>query len=94
MHKLFVASFVLLSLAACSNGGHKFEGKWTCQSALGQINAIISNNDGDNYIFRSNMVTYNLTYKDGKLIGPTTFMIDKKTDKLVGLNICEMSRVK
>jgi len=87
-----------LALTACSDGGSKFEGKWSCDWDLGELAVTIRNNGGSDYIIDDFPMIgkVNVTYKDGKLIGPegVTFSIDKQSDKLIGMNVCEMSRVK
>lgn len=86
----------ILSLTACSNAGSKFEGKWECDSVIGKLEISIRNNGGNDYIVDDFPMIgkLSLTYSDGKLIGPNNavFSIDKKTDKLLGMNVCEMSR--
>lgn len=96
MSAILVVSSIL-TLSACSNGGAKFEGKWQCDTPLGKLAISIRNNGGNNYIIDDFpfIGKLNVTYSDGKLIGPdnASFAIDKETDKLLGMNICEMSRV-
>lgn len=89
----------VLALTACSNGGSKFEGKWSCNvEGFGKIAMSIRNNGGNDYIIDDYPVLGKLsvTYKDGNLVGPQgmTFSIDKQSDKLIGMNVCEMSRIK
>lgn len=94
---LFVTTAVILT--GCGAGGSKFEGKWSCNSGvLGTLNLSIRNNGGNDYIIDNYPMIGKLsvTYKDGKLVGPggMTLSIDKQTDKLLGMNVCEMSRAK
>lgn len=84
-------------LSGCSNGGTEFEGNWTCDSGLGKLTLSIQNNGGNDYIIDHFPMIgkLNVTYSDGKLIGPkdAIFSIDKQSGKLLGMNICEMSRL-
>ena len=94
---LFVTTAVIL--AGCGDGGGKFEGKWSCSAGvLGTLTMSIRNNGGNDFIIDNYPIIGKLsvTYKDGKLVGPegATFSIDQQSDKLLGMNICEMSRVK
>ncbi len=94
----FFSVITIMILTGCSNGGGKFEGKWSCDTGvLGTLTISIRNNDDNDYIIDDYPMIgkVNVTYKDGKLIGPqgTTFSIDKESGKLIGMNICEMSRV-
>jgi hypothetical protein len=96
---LFVATAAIL--AGCSDGGNKFEGKWSCESGpLGTVTISIRNNGGNNYIVDSLPMVgkVNVTFKDGELAGPGGgggwLSIDKQSGKLIGLGFCEMSRVK
>lgn len=89
----------VLALTACGDGGSKFEGKWSCNAGgLGKLTMSIRNNGGNDYIIDDYPMIgkVNVTYKDGKLVGPqgATFSIDKQSDKLIGMNVCEMSRIK
>lgn len=100
MKKLITIMLIVIAtliLTGCSNGGAKFEGKWQCDTPLGKLAISIRNNGGNDYIIDDFpfIGKLNVTYNDGKLIGPdnASFAIDKKTDKLLGMNICEMSRV-
>lgn len=98
MHKL---CFVLLIgiLAACSvagvsDDGSQFVGKWSCK-AVGTIS--IRHNGGNNYIIDDFMPGgVAVVHKDGVLTGPNgaAFSIDKRSGKLLGMNLCEMERVK
>ncbi|MDR9383899.1 MULTISPECIES: hypothetical protein [Ralstonia] len=99
MKNFILVAIVASALAGCGNNGSNFEGKWSCDTgALGVITVTIRNNGGDDYIIDNYPMVgkVNTTYKDGKLIGPqnVTFTIDKQSDKLIGLGICEMSRAK
>lgn len=99
MRHLVLAAMVAGALAGCGDSGSKFEGNWSCEAPfLGKVAVSIRNNGGDDYIMDNYPMIgkLNLTYKDGKLVGPqnVTFAIDKQSDKLIGLNVCEMSRVK
>lgn len=94
---LFSISTVAI-LSGCGDSGSKFEGKWSCNAgALGTLAVSIRSNGGDEYIIDDFPMIGKLsvTYKDGKLIGPegAEFSIDKQSGKLLGMNICEMSRV-
>ncbi|RLA26727.1 MAG: hypothetical protein DRR15_19350 [Gammaproteobacteria bacterium] len=88
----------MLVLAGCSNGGDKFEGKWSCDAGpLGEMTISIRNNGGDDYIIDDYPVIGKVavTFEDGKLKGPqgVTFSIDQESNKLIGMNVCEMSKV-
>ncbi len=100
MYKLFFV-IVACSLAACSvtDDGSKFEGKWSCTALGANQTATIRNNGGNNYIIESSLYPAGgiaTTYKDGVLSGPmgTSFSVDKQSGKLLGMNICQMDRVK
>ena len=88
----------VLALTACSNGGSKFVGKWSCDTgSLGTLTLSIRNNGGNNYILNNPMISNVIaTYKDGKLVGPRgdVFSIDKQSGKLIFPGLCEMSRIK
>ena len=100
MKKAISAVFLggtVLALTACGgSGGSEFEGKWSCDDDKG-FTVSIRNNGGNDYIMDDYPIIdkVSLTYKDGKLVGPegVTFSIDKQSGKLIGMQICEMSRV-
>ena len=90
---------IALTFTTCGGGAKKFEGKWTCIAGdLGEITLNIRNNGGNDFIIDDFPMIdkLNVTYKDGKLVGPEDLMftIDQQSGKLIGMNICEMSRVK
>jgi len=96
--KAILLGATIFALTACDNGGSKFEGKWSCDSGLGKLTMSIRNNGGNDYIIDDYPVIgkVSMTYKDGNLVGPQgmRFSIDKQSDKLIGMNVCEMSRIK
>ena len=99
IQKTFGALLTLAVLVGCGNGGSKFEGKWSCHAgSLGMLTVSIRNNGGNDYIIDDYPMIGKLsvTYQDGKLVSPEgiAFSIDKQSDKLIGMNICEMSRAK
>lgn len=101
MKRIHILLFAIIAMfiSGCSNSGNQFVGKWSCtNNVLGTITMSIRNNGGDNYIIDNYPMIgkVNVTYKDGKLNGPQgmAFTIDKQSGKLIGMNICEMTRVK
>lgn len=58
----------------------------------------IRNNGGNDYIIDNYPMIgkVSVTYRDGKLVGPegATFSIDKQSGKLIGMHVCEMSKIK
>lgn len=99
MKNLLLAVTVASALAGCGDSGSNFEGKWSCNTgALGVVTMSIRSNGGNDYIIDDYPMVgkVSLTYKDGKLVGPqnVTFTIDKQSDKLIGMGVCEMSRLK
>jgi hypothetical protein len=98
---------MLVFLGGCSDGGGKFEGKWSCDSdVFGKTSLSIRHNDGNQYIINiSNQHMTNgstadsgssVTYKDGQLIAAngTAIAIDKQSGKLLLPGFCEMTKSK
>ena len=93
---------MLVFLGGCSDGGGKFEGKWSCESdVFGKTSLSIRHNDGNQYIINiSNQHMTDsgssVTYKDGQLIAAngSSIAIDKQSGKLLLPGFCEMTKSK